>query len=197
MKIYNDLTQGTDEWLKVRLGKFTASSAQAIACNGKGLDTLVFEKAEEIITGQFKQGYKNADMERGNELEPKARNLYELETGNIVNQVGFVELSEYVGCSPDGLVGNDGLMEVKSPSFRVYYEFLTTGVINTGYMWQMQMQMLVTDRKWCDYVVYNPVFKNQPILIKRVDRDEKSINKLGVGLQTGEAKLLTILERTK
>jgi putative phage-type endonuclease len=189
--------QGTDEWLKIRLGKFTASKAQAIATNGKGLDTLVFEKAEEIITGQFKQGYKNADMERGNELESRARNLYELETGNVVNEVGFVELSEYVGCSPDGLVGNDGLFETKCPSFRVYYEFLTTGVINTGYMWQMQMQMLVTDRKWCDYVVYNPVFKSQPIIIKRVERDEKSINKLEVGLQTAQAKLKDILERIK
>lgn len=195
MKIYNDLQQGTEEWLKVRLGKFTASSASTIAVNGKGLETLIFEKAEELISGQIKEGYKNADMLRGNELEPKARNLYELETENIVNQVGFVELDEYIGCSPDGMIGNDGLMEVKCPTFRVYYDYLTTGLVDKGYMWQMQMQMYVTERKWCDYVVYNPLFKKTPIIIKRIERDENAINKLQVGLEMGKAKLQSIIER--
>lgn len=197
MKIYNDLQQGTEEWLRVRLGKFTASSASTIAVNGKGLETLIFEKAEELISGQIKEGYKNADMLRGNELEPKARNLYELETENIVNQVGFCELDEFVGCSPDGMIGTDGLMEVKCPTFRVYYDYLTTGLVDTGYMWQMQMQMFVTDRKWCDYVVYNPLFKKTPIIIKRIERDETAINKLKVGLEMGKAKLQSILERLK
>lgn len=197
MKIYNDLQQGTEEWLRVRLGKFTASSASTIAVNGKGLETLIFEKAEELISGQIKEGYKNADMLSGNELEPKARNLYELETENIVNQVGFCELDEFVGCSPDGMIGTDGLMEVKCPTFRVYYDYLTTGLVDTGYMWQMQMQMFVTDRKWCDYVVYNPLFKKTPIIIKRIERDETAINKLKVGLEMGKAKLQSILERLK
>lgn len=197
MKIYNDLQQGTEEWLRVRLGKFTASSASTIAVNGKGLETLIFEKAEELISGQIKEGYKNADMLRGNELEPKARNLYELETENIVNQVGFCELDEFIGCSPDGMIGTDGLMEVKCPTFRVYYEYLTTGLVDTGYMWQMQMQMFVTERKWCDYVVYNPLFKKTPIIIKRIERDENAINKLKVGLEMGKAKLQSIIERIK
>jgi len=197
MKIYTDLQQGTEEWLKVRLGKFTASQASAIATAGKGLDTLVFEKVEELVTGQIKECYKNEDMIRGNELEPRARNLYELETGNIVKEVGFVELNDFVGCSPDGMVGLDGLMEVKSPSLRVYYEYLTTEVIDPAYMLQMQMQMFVADRKWCDYVVYNPLFKKQPIIIKRVERDEAKIKKIEVGLQIGVSKIQSILERIK
>jgi len=197
MKIYTDLQQGTEEWLKIRLGKLTASKAQAIATAGKGLDTLVFEKVEELVTGQIKECYKNEDMIRGNELEPRARNLYELETGNIVKEVGFVELNDFVGCSPDGMVGLDGLMEVKSPSLRVYYEYLTTEVIDPAYMLQMQMQMFVADRKWCDYVVYNPLFKKQPIIIKRVERDEAKIKKIEVGLQIGVSKIQSILERIK
>jgi len=197
MIVHKELVQGTDEWLRVRLGKFTASQASAIATAGKGLDTLVFEKAEELITQEIKQGYKNPDMERGNLLEPKARNLYELETENIVHEVGFVELDQYVGCSPDGMIGNEGLVEIKCPSFRVYYEYLTTGKVDPSYFNQMQMQMFVTDRKWCDYTVYNPLFKSQPIIIKRIDRDEIAIKKIQVGLTMGVAKLQSIIERIK
>lgn len=197
MKIYKDLQQGTSEWLQIRLGKFTASNASSVATAGKGLETLVFEKAEELVTGQIKEGFKNADMIRGNELEPKARNLYELETENIVSQVGFCELDEYVGCSPDGLVDEDGLVEIKSPTFRVFYEYLTTAKVDSKYMWQMQMQLLVTNRKWVDYVVYNPMFKKQPIIIKRIERDEEKIEKIKKGLEDGIKKLQEILEKTQ
>lgn len=196
MIIHKDLQQGTDEWLKVRLGKFTASKASAIASNGKGLTTLIWEKVDEIIAGEIKQSFKNADMERGNELEPRARIAYEFETMNAVEQVGFIELDKYVGCSPDGLVGKDGLVEIKCPTNRVFYEYMTSGKIDTGYMWQMQMQLLVSGRDWVDYVVFNPNFKN-PLIIKRVERISTDIAKLEAGLATGKAQLESILGEIK
>lgn len=194
MKIYNEITQGTPEWFEVRLGKLTASKATAIATAGRGLETLVYEKAAELITRKLPDAYTNQDIERGKELEHKARNAYEIETGNVVHEVGFIELDEFTGCSPDGLVGNDGLVEIKCPKDSVFIKYLYTGKVDTGYMWQMQMQMHVTSRKWVDYVVYNPNFRN-PLIIKRIDRDEAKIKKIKEGLATGKAKLQSILEK--
>ncbi len=124
MKIHRDIKQGSDEWLKIRLGKFTGSNAQAIAASGKGLETLIFEKVAELSTGKSKPSYTNGDIERGHELEAMARNSYEVEIGITSKQVGFVELDEFAGCSPDGLVGKDGLIEIKCKNDANYARYL-------------------------------------------------------------------------
>lgn len=197
MKIYNDLQQGTEEWLAVRLGKFTASTATAIKSNGKGLETLVLDKAVELITKkQAKQPYKSSAMDDGNNREDEARTVYELSTGLSVTQVGFCELNEHVGCSPDGLVGDDGLVEIKCPEARTFLTYKLTKKVDTGYYAQMQMQMYVTDRKWCDYVVYHPDFPDA-IIIKRVERDEVFIEKIRIGLESGIKKLKETMEKIK
>lgn len=193
MKLHS-FEQGTDEWLAVRLGKFTASTATAIKSNGKGLETLVLDKAVELITGKpAKAPYKSPAMEWGNETEDEARTVYELTTGSTVERVGFCELSEYVGASPDGLIGDDGLVEIKCPEARTFLSFRLTGKIDPGYYSQMQMQMYVTDRKWCDYAIYHPDFP-EAILITRVDRDEKEIEKLRIGLEQGIKRLKEIMK---
>lgn len=192
MKIYDKLEQGTQEWLDLRLGKLTASKAQAIGSNGKGLETLVYEKVAELMTGKTKDSYTNPDMERGNELEEMARNAYELETGILVRQVGFVELNKYVGCSPDGLIEEDGLQEIKCPNDVTFVKFLHSQKIDTGYDWQMQMQMLVTNRKWVDYVLFNPNFKKS-VIITKVARNEAKIKKLEAGLEKGVKLIESIL----
>lgn len=195
MKIYNNLVQGSEDWFKVRLGKFTASQAQAIGSNGKGLETLCFEKVAEILSGTQEEGYKNADMERGNEQEALARSAYEMENGVMVKTVGFVELNEKVGCSPDGLVGDDGLVEIKSHNGATFVKLMYSKKIDTKYVWQMQMQMYVTDRQWVDYVAFN---ENFPKLITiRVERDESAIEKIRIGIETGVAKIEEILEGCK
>ena len=195
MKIHN-FEQGTEEWFKVRLGKFTASNAQAIASNGAGLDTLIFEKVAEIMTGKMKESYTNTDIERGNELEKMARNSYELETGIIVKQVGFVEKDGFVGCSPDGFIAEDGLQEIKCKNDANFARFLYDAKIDTEHIWQMQMQLFVTERQWVDYVLYNPNFP-KPIIITKVVRDEIAIAKLNAGIMTGVARVKTILEKIK
>lgn len=193
MKIHN-CQQGTEEWLACRLGKLTASVAQTIATAGKGLETLCLEKTAEILTGKMEETFKSDAMIRGNELEAEARAIYELETGKTVNQIGFYEDNEFVGVSPDGLVGEDGLVEIKCFGAKHYTEYLLNGKIDPKYYAQMQMQMLVTNRQWCDYVVYNPDFKNC-IQIKRVIPDFEVMDKISNGLIIGCEMIKRNLEK--
>ena len=191
MLIHN-CTQGTEEWFACRLGKLTASVAKTISTAGKGLETLCLEKATEILTGKPNETYKNEAMEQGNLLESEARSIYELETGATVTQVGFVEENEYVGVSPDGLVGDDGLIEIKCPTNKTYTQYLLDGKIKPEYYSQMQMQMFITERLWCDYVVYNPNFKKS-ITIQRVYPDNKEIEKIADGLAKGTEIIKSII----
>lgn len=188
--------QGSDEWFKVRLGKLTASSAQAIASKGKGLDTLVFEKVAEIITKKPKPSFTNEDIERGKELESMARNAYELETSNRVIEAGFCEFNRSVGASPDGFIGKDGLVEIKCKNDTNFVRYLYDGKIAPADGWQMQMQMFVTGREWVDYVIFNENFDPQ-IIIKRVARNESEIAKIKAGLSIGIAQIETILAKVK
>lgn len=182
--IIHNFDQQSDEWFEVRLGKLTASKAQAIATNGKGLDTLCYEKVAEILTNRKPAGFTNLDIERGNKLEAMARDAYELETGNLVKQVGFVELDQYTGCSPDGLIDEDGLVELKCKNDVNFLKFALTREIETAHDWQMQMQMFVTDRKWCDYAIFNDGYA-QSLIIVRVERDDAKIEKIKIGIENG------------
>lgn len=192
--IVHEITQNSLEWFNVRLGKFTASDAQAISANGAGLLTLVYKKVAEILTNKKEEGYSNLDMERGHELEDSARNLYEIKTDLSVDKIGFCELDSNTGASPDGIIGDDGLIEIKCINDVKFVEFLCNKKIDTAHIWQMQMQMLVTDRKWCDYVIYNPNFKDK-LIITRVERNENDIEKIKVGINTGVAMVKSILEK--
>jgi exodeoxyribonuclease (lambda-induced) len=194
--IIHEFEQGTEEWFKIRLGKLTGSNAQAIASNGKGLETLVFEKVAEIMTGKMKAQYTNEDIQRGNELEYMARNSYELETGNLVKKVGFCELDEMSGCSPDGLIGDDGIMEIKCKSDATFARFLYEQKVESAHNWQMQFNLFVTEREYCDYVVFNENFPKTTVIIK-VPRNESEIAKLKAGLMMGKAQIKSILEKIK
>lgn len=194
MQIHN-VEQGSPEWFELRLQyPLTASEAQAIGNNGKGLETLCWEKMAQKYSSADKEQYSNKDLERGKELEPQALSLYELETGNTVEKVGFVtneEISKVGGASPDGLVNGDGLIEVKAfadtKHFKAVIDFKKTRKfeIESQYLWQMQMQMLFTGRKWCDFVAYNPNYKRS-LLIQRVEIDEEKQKSIIEGLKKGE-----------
>lgn len=193
MQIHKEIVQGTPEWLEIRKGRMTASSAQAIAANGKGLDAYILDMmAESYSSGQF-QNYTNPHMERGNELEDQARSMYELETGHKVEQVGFVEYNEYVGASPDGLINDDGLLEIKCCADKKHFRLMLRGEkeIDSSYIWQVQMQMLVTGRQWCDLTFYNPNFQKS-LLIFRIIPDPEKHKKLLEGFATGEGKIKAI-----
>lgn len=201
MKIHN-FEQQSDEWFAIRLGKLTASKAQAIGAGikkngeiGAGLQTLCFEKVAEILSGTRQDTYVNPDMERGNAQEALARASYELTSGFDVKTVGFIEMDEMTGCSPDGLVGDDGMVEIKCPTNTNYVKLLYTKKIEPKYVAQMQMQMLVAERKWVDFVVFNENF-GDPIII-RVERDEAYVSKLESGILAGKQRINEIVEGCK
>lgn len=182
MKVY-DCQQGTPEWLDIRKGKLTGSNAQAIASNGKGLETLAYEIMAESYSKNTER-YTNEDMERGHELEDMARNLYTLETGNVVKQVGFVERDEYVGCSPDGIIGEEGGLEIKCPNDKNHLYTAITGEYDKKYYWQVQMTLLITGRQWWDLVFFNPNLPKE-LLITRLIPESQAFDKLEKGLGKG------------
>lgn len=196
MKIHNELKQGTPEWLAVRQLKLTASKAQAIANQGAGLKTLVEELVAEYFSKAEKEQISNEHIERGNELEPQARALYEIEKDVFVYEVGFIEYNDYSGVSPDGMVNYDGLLEIKCPADKKYIQQLVSKKVPSEYMWQMQMQMLVSERKWCDYMIYNPNFKKDYMII-RVNPDEKMQDKLINGIELGAKMIKEYLTKLK
>ena len=196
MKIYTDIQQNTPEWINLRLGKFTASKAQAIGNKGAGLETLAFEKVAEVLTGvSAEKEYSNVNMENGNDREDEAVAAYELETGIALTTVGFVEKDEHTGCSPDRLINTEGVVEVKCPSDPVFAKYLFFRKIDPAYEWQIAMQLLITERKFADFVVYNPNFKEKALQIVRVERDEEKIEKLRIGLEWGVQRKLEILSK--
>lgn len=180
MKIY-DFEQRSPEWYEIRKAKFTASDANTILAMGKGLQTLVNKKlAEYYSSGNFEEyttTYTNKNIDRGVKFEEQARSIYELETGQSVKQVGFVEENEYLGCSPDGLVGENGLIEIKNHNDEVFLKLLEDRKIEKKYLDQMQMQMYVTGRKWCDYFGFNPNYS--PCFVRiRVNADVETFKSL-------------------
>ena len=194
IKIHN-VEQKTEEWFELRREHpLTASNCAAIVTAGKGLDTLCWKAVSESLSSRVVEHYSNEHIERGNELEPQAIVIYELETSNNVKAIGFVTddaISKLAGASPDGFVGEDGMIEVKCPDDVKYLKLLAEFkenkkiTIESGYYYQMQMQMLITGRKWNDYTVYNPNFK-ESIIIQRVEPDEAIFEKIKKGLIVGE-----------
>ena len=195
MKIYR-CEQRSPEWYKAKDMKLTASNATAIMAAGKGLETLCMEiLTKHYSSGQYEDFVNDPftrHMQRGVEFEEKARKIYEFETGNNVETVGFIELDEYSGCSPDGLIGDYGLLEIKNLSDKHFMDLALTGKVDSNHRNQMQMQLYVTGRHWCDYFAFNPNFN--PCYIKITFKPEhESFERLKHGLAMGKQ----ILKRKK
>ena len=180
MEIFN-CEQGDDEWFQAKLGVPSSSKFSDIMAKGKGKTrrNYLVDIASEIITGKMEESYVSADMKRGTELEPFAREEYEFITGNNVEQIGFAK-DNNVGCSPDGLIGKDGGLEIKCPKPSTHIETVISDVIPAKHRPQMQGCMMVTGRKWWDFCSYCPDIsgKYQYIFIKRMARDELYIKEL-------------------
>jgi putative phage-type endonuclease len=183
VKIHN-FEQRTEDWYNIRKGKMTASNADTIIANGKGLETYIYNLMAEYYSSAEKENYINADMQRGIDLEPEARLEFEFYTDLDVQEVGFIEYNDFIGVSPDGLIGDDGLIEIKCPNDSVYFKLLLSDNIKPEYIAQMQMQLYVTDRQYCYFVSYNPNFEKS-LYIKKITRDEEMIEKLKKGLDKG------------
>jgi putative phage-type endonuclease len=177
------IEQGTPEWFAQRLGKVTASRVADImaktktgvaASRGNYLAQLVAER----LTGQAADTFKSGAMQHGTETEPMARMAYEAETGLIVTEVAMIQhpAIEMSGASPDGLVGEDGLVEIKCPNTSTHIATLIADKASSQYIPQMQWQMACTGRAWCDFVSFDPRMpEDMQLFIKRVPRDNDLI----------------------
>lgn len=174
MQIHN-CEQGSDEWHQLRLGKITASEAATVLSKGIGRKTYMYQLAAGRLTGIVPESYSNATMERGLEVEPQARQYYEVLNSCKIEQVGFVELNEWIGCSPDGLVNNNGLVEIKCPNTSTHIGYIDKDKMPTKYIPQVQFQLAVTNREFCDFVSFDPRLASNPFFCIRVKRDEKYI----------------------
>jgi putative phage-type endonuclease len=184
--LMSDIEQGTDEWFAIRCGKVTASRvADVIATTKTGYSaSRANYEAQlicEILTGKPAESYSNAAMQWGTETEPLARAQYELKTGEMVNQIGFVvhPMIEQAGASPDGLVGSEGLIEIKCPNTSTHLDTLLSQKVPSKYIVQMTWQMVCTGRKWCDFVSYDPRLpENLQLFVQRIELDEDYAKKL-------------------
>jgi len=178
--------QGTPEWFAARLGNVTASRvADVIAKTKSGYsasrDNYMAQLICERMTNTVAESYSNAAMQWGTETEPLARAAYESHADVLVDQVGYVAhpAIRRAGASPDGLVGADGLLEIKCPNTATHIETLLSDTVPTKYITQMQWQMACTGRQWCDFVSFDPRLPDGlQLFVKRVDASTEYITTL-------------------
>lgn len=192
--VFHDIQQGTEEWHNLRLGKFTASKCKDLLSNKTtaAYRNLIHGKAFERVTGEKPEDFKSDWMQRGTELEPEAIEYYELKFFTKCHNGGFFEYNEWVGASPDALVGKDGLVQVKCPSYSVFIDAILTGKVPDEYFKQVQFEMLCADRRWCDLFFYHPKLK--PV-IHRIERDEAVISQIEKELETAIESVKSIIPK--
>ncbi len=175
--IIHNCEQMSDEWFALRLGKITASHFSDVLNKKTGRKTYMLKLLAERLSGEAQVSYSNGPMERGVEVEHLAREHYEALWG-IVEQIGFVELSDDVGCSPDGFVGYDGIIEIKCPNSSTHLSYIDKNVFPASYKPQVQGNLWVTGRQWCDFISFDPRIKAKPFWKIRIKRDRLYIDDL-------------------
>lgn len=177
--MFHDILQNNDEWLLRRSGKATGSAIAKIMANygkafGDPAKKLAANIAVEQITGKnIANNYTNEHMQRGHEQEPIARMLYEETYFTDVNNGGFFD-NGFTGCSPDGLIDDDGVAEIKSVIASVQYATLKRGTFDPAYKWQLNFNLKETGREWIDYVSFCQEFPdNRKLIVYRMKKDEQ------------------------
>ena len=173
---FHDMEQNSDEWFEARGGLITSSKLGVIMASygkafGEPAKKYAVNIAIEQLTGQaISSGYSNEHMERGHEQEPIARELYEQEYFCDVTNGGFFE-NKLIGCSPDGLVSDDGVIEIKSVIASTQFATVKRGKLDPAYKWQCYGNLMFTARDWLDYVSYCADFpEDKQIFIHRINR---------------------------
>lgn len=199
MKIIREILQWTPEWFEMRKGKMTASHATAIGNCWKWLESYIIEMMAESFSSWEREQYSNEHTERWHELEAQARSIYELENDVKVDQVSFIEYNEYIWCSPDGLIWEDWGLEIKCPSDVKFFKMLLDGTeksIDSDYIWQVQMNLWVTKRKYWDLAFYNCNYEKS-LIIFRITPDSEKFAKLEVWFETGIKMIREIQSKFK
>ena len=191
------MEQRTDQWFSARIGKVTASRVADVVAKTKSgysasRDNYMAQLVCERLTGKPTEGFSSTAMQWGTDTEPLARAAYEAKMDVLVDEVGFIDHPSIVnsGASPDGLVGADGLIEIKCPNTNTQIDTLLTQTVPKKYADQIFWQMACTNRDWCDFVSYDPRLPpDLQLFIKRIPRDDKYIQLL-------EAEVIEFLTET-
>ena len=174
----SDIVQGSEAWFIEKLGKASSTGISNIMAKGKGLSrkSYMYALLGQRVTGKYKEFGKSRSIDWGTENEGLARAIYELETGHTVTQVGFINhpTIPMCGVSPDGLVLEDGSLEIKCLDTANHLLFWKEKIIPLDYQYEMTWQMCCTGRRWCDYVNYDPrvLEESKKMIIKRFEYAE-------------------------
>lgn len=182
MQIIKDIEQGSQEWLQLRLGIATASNFKKIitstGAESKSLKDYAFELASDSLLTEPEASFQSEAMIRGNELEEEARSYYSFVNDVKIDQVTFIKKDE-IGYSPDGLIAENGLIEIKCPLKKNHLKYLIDNKLPSDYKPQVQGGLYISEREYCDFISYHPLFKNdKKMFVVRVYRDEEYIKKL-------------------
>lgn len=199
------IVQGSPEWFAARCGKVTASRVADVIARtkagwGAGRANYAAELIAERLTGCTAPSFSNAAMVWGTETEPQARAYYSQRENQIVEEIGFVDHPEIVfsGASPDGLIGSDGLLEIKCPNTATHLDTLINRTVPGKYVTQMQWQMACCGREWCDFVSFDPRLPAPlNIWVHRVERDVSMILELETEVAAFLAEIDAKLEALK
>ncbi len=197
MRVYSveECPQGSDLWRSVRLGIPTASRFSDVLAKGQGITRrkYLYQLAGEILTGEPADTYSNAHMERGQAQEPEARKLYQFTNGGDIQQVGFIRRGN-AGASPDSLVNDDGMLEVKTRLAHLQVECLLSDKPPSENIAQAQGQLWIAERAWVDLTSYCP---SLPLAVWRIHRDEAYIANLAEEVERFNAELSALVERIR
>lgn len=178
------MIQGSDEWRAARLGKVTASNIAAVMAEGRSgkpsatRANYIAQLVSERLTGTPYETFTSAAVQHGTETEDQARAVYTMNTGAMVQQVGFIQHPRIAGAgaSPDGLIGDFGGLEIKCPNTATHIATLRGASIDGGYMKQVQFNMACTGREWWDFVSFDPRLPDEMQMhVRRIPRDELAI----------------------
>ena len=201
MQIIKDIEQGSSAWHELRHGWITASKFKDVLSSGAGKTrkSYMLQLASEIMTDMRAESFTNEYMEWGTETEPQARSMYELASGNAVDQVTFIKQGEIkAGCSPDGLIGDIGMIEIKCPKSSTQVETFLSGKMPAIHKAQVQGQLWVAQREWCDFVSFDPrINGSASYMCVRINRDEEYIKDLSEKVKTFESELLEMVEKLR
>lgn len=194
------MEQRSDEWFSARLGKVTASRIADVVARtktgwGASRKNYMAELVAERLTGVRADGFVSAAMQWGTDMEPEARTAYEFYRDATVVEVGFMPhpTIAHSGASPDGLVGDDGLVEIKCPGTSAHIDTLLGATVPEKYVMQMQWQMACSGRLWCDFVSYDPRLpESMRVFCDRIKRDDEQI----ASLEAAVTEFLAELQRT-
>lgn len=179
------MDQRSPEWFQSRLGRVTASSFAEVMTGGKGKtrESLMLRLLAERLTGEREESFTTRAMQWGIDHEDTARSLYEIASGLEVEVPGYIALTDQIGGSPDGLVGSDGIIEIKCPSSHTHLRTMIAGKMPDDYLAQVHGYLWITGRQACDFVSYDPRMPSDlQLCVIRVDRDEAFITNLSAAV---------------